>query len=154
MFTTIALAPRAPRVGNTYHEREKPLAQRGARSMGSPAAQTKPNRKRKTMLREGLLWFDDDTRRSVAVRVRNAIERYEERFGIRPNFCYLNPDQATNLQIPGLALVGEASLGRNYFLLGHDTNQEVSAPAPPLTPLRRQRPARTTHPVRGRRASA
>jgi hypothetical protein len=105
------------------------------------------------MLKEGLLWFDDDPRRSVVIKIRNAVERYEERFGIRPTFCYLNPAQMTNLRVLDLLLIGESSLGRNYFLVGYDTDQEAVVPQSAV-PLRRRRSPASTRTTRARRASA
>jgi hypothetical protein len=120
------------------------------------------------MLKEGLLWFDDDPRRAITAKVRDAAERYEERFGIRPNFCYLNPAQAANIQVPGLVLTGEASLGRNYLLIGYDGEQEEAVPPEPvarpehdMVALRqpaaqreRRRPAASARVGRAQRASA
>lgn len=105
------------------------------------------------MLKEGLLWFDDDSRRSVSAKIRGAIERYQERFGVPPTLCCLNPTQLANLQLPGVTLVADPLLGRNYFLIGHDADQE----ALPLWEATISLPQQQPTPIRGtktRRASA
>ncbi len=46
----------------------------------------------------GLLWFDDDPKKGVSLKVKEAAERYFEKFGQRPNLCYVSP---TTLPLPG-----------------------------------------------------
>lgn len=38
----------------------------------------------------GLLWFDNDPGRSLANKVANAAQRYQERFGVMPDTCYVS----------------------------------------------------------------
>lgn len=42
-------------------------------------------------MREGLLWFDNDPKRSLEEKVSRAAERYFQKFGRRPDTCYVNP---------------------------------------------------------------
>lgn len=42
-------------------------------------------------MRMGLLWFDDDSKKEVALKIQEAAERYFEKFGQRPDLCYVNP---------------------------------------------------------------
>ena len=42
-------------------------------------------------MRVGLLWFDDDPRKEVSLKVKEAAERYFEKFGRWPNICYVSP---------------------------------------------------------------
>ncbi len=39
----------------------------------------------------GLLWFDDDPKKEVSLKVKEAAGRYFEKFGQRPNLCYVSP---------------------------------------------------------------
>lgn len=39
----------------------------------------------------GLLWFDDDPRRDLAAKVAEAAQRYQQKFGVVPDTCYVNP---------------------------------------------------------------
>jgi hypothetical protein len=49
----------------------------------------------------GLLWFDNDPRRALSVKVTDAATRYREKFGSQPDTCYVNQ---TELNGPGLVL--------------------------------------------------
>jgi len=60
-------------------------------------------------MRAGLLWFDDDPKKEVSLKVKEAARRYFEKFGRRPNLCYVNP---TTLTIPGDA-IGMEGIHRN-----------------------------------------
>ena len=42
-------------------------------------------------MRVGLLWFDDDPKKEVSLKVKEAAERYFEKLGRRPNVCYVSP---------------------------------------------------------------
>ena len=78
------------------------------------------------MMKLGLLWFDDDTKRKVADKLDEAAERYAERFGVRPTLAHLNPAQAEGLVHRRLRVCGDPGLRRNYFLVGLD---DAEAPA-------------------------
>jgi len=78
------------------------------------------------MLKMGLLWFDDDSKRALTTKLDEAAERYEERFGVRPTLAHLNPAQAEGMKHRRLRVWGDPGLRRNYFLIGID---EADAPA-------------------------
>jgi hypothetical protein len=78
------------------------------------------------MMKLGLLWFDDDTKRKVVEKLDEAAERYAERFGVRPTLAHLNPAQAEGLAHRRLRICGDPGLRRNYFLVGVD---DAEAPA-------------------------
>jgi len=42
-------------------------------------------------MRVGLLWLDDDPKKEVSLKIKEAAERYFEKFGRWPNVCYVNP---------------------------------------------------------------
>jgi len=42
-------------------------------------------------MKVGLLWYDDDSKKSFWEKVGQAMERYYERFGRRANACFVNP---------------------------------------------------------------
>src|SRR5260370_9692167 len=94
---------------------------------------TRDRKGRIDMIETGLLWYDDDSRRPVAVKIAEAAQRYRERVGLEPTTCQLNPAQAPTpaaeqprrkrrdaqaaLSI-GLRLVPTATLRPNYFFVG------------------------------------
>lgn len=41
-------------------------------------------------LRVGMLWFDDDPKRSLAAKVARAAEHYRHKYGQAPNICYVH----------------------------------------------------------------
>ena len=43
------------------------------------------------MMSEGLLWYDDDPKCDLADKVIRAAQRYEHKFGMAPNVCYVHP---------------------------------------------------------------
>ncbi len=92
------------------------------------------------MIETGLLWYDDDSGRPVAVKIAEAAQRYRERVGLEPTTCQLNPAQApapaaeqprrkrkeaqAALSI-GLRLVPTATLRPNYFFVGIEEGEPV-----------------------------
>lgn len=42
------------------------------------------------MTSAGLLWFDNDPARTIAAKVKDAAERYAEKFGVVPNVCLVS----------------------------------------------------------------
>ena len=42
-------------------------------------------------MKQGLLWFDNDSKRSLEDKIAQAVERYVQKFGHEPNTCYINP---------------------------------------------------------------
>jgi hypothetical protein len=42
-------------------------------------------------MKVGMLWFDDDPKRPLAVKIERAAKRYHEKYGVMPNLCYASP---------------------------------------------------------------
>jgi len=73
-------------------------------------------------MRTGLLWYDDsDT--DLGAKVLDAAERYEEKFGDRPNRCYVHPDclEEEKLQVNGIVVLPSKSVLPNHFWVGLGT---------------------------------
>src|SRR5258708_1184461 len=126
------------------------------------------------MIETGLLWYDDDSRRRVAVKIAEAAQRYRERVGLEPTTCQLNPAQAPTpaaeqprrkrkdaqaaLSI-GLRLVPPATPRPNSFFVGIEEGQPATpvrcCPPPhperptPLSPHRPPGSRRARHPLLG-----
>ncbi len=45
----------------------------------------------KETMKQGLLWFDNDSKRSLEDKIAQAAARYVQKFGHEPNICYVNP---------------------------------------------------------------
>lgn len=84
------------------------------------------------MIAAGLLWYDDDVRRPLALKLAEAADRYRERVGFEPTTCFLNPAQipapppatgrGSRKKVVGppitLRLVSDEHLRPNYFFVG------------------------------------
>jgi hypothetical protein len=42
-------------------------------------------------MKQGLLWFDDNTHRTLEDKVTRAAHHYQQKHGRWPNTCYVNP---------------------------------------------------------------
>jgi hypothetical protein len=74
---------------------------------------------RRRLLEVGLLWYDD-SKADFAAKVHEAAQRYEEKFGHKPNCCYINPDcpQGDAPRANGVRLVTNPAILPNHFWVG------------------------------------
>lgn len=96
------------------------------------------------MIATGLLWYDDDTRRPLAVKIAEATQRFRERVGYEPTTCQLHPalaEQATSdrerpkrqsrktpeIPAPDLSVRLEPNdtLRPNYFFVGVEAGDKL-----------------------------
>lgn len=42
----------------------------------------------------GMLWFDNDKQTDLVTKVENAADYYQQKYGLRPNTCYVHPTMA------------------------------------------------------------
>ena len=42
-------------------------------------------------MKTGMLWFDDDPKRTLEEKVERAALRFREKYGVAPDLCYANP---------------------------------------------------------------
>ncbi len=42
------------------------------------------------MMDIGLLWYDDDPKKTLERKIGEAAERYHQRFGVLPNICHVH----------------------------------------------------------------
>jgi hypothetical protein len=72
-------------------------------------------------MKTGLLWYDD-SKADLAAKVEDAAERYEEKFGRRPNRCYVNPaslpGEGKGFSLDGIKVVTRPSILPNHFWVG------------------------------------
>ena len=43
------------------------------------------------MMKQGMLWYDDSPTRSLEDKIERASVSYQNKYGRRPNVCYLHP---------------------------------------------------------------
>jgi hypothetical protein len=69
----------------------------------------------------GLLWYDD-SKADFASKVRDATERYREKFGRRPNRCYVNPaslpEKPKVSSLKGIKVLASPVILPDHFWLG------------------------------------
>lgn len=68
----------------------------------------------------GMLWKDDDGRRTLAEKISLAAEYYQNKYGETPTVCYVHPSllpqNAEN--VAGLRLLAARTVQVDYFWLG------------------------------------
>jgi hypothetical protein len=69
----------------------------------------------------GLLWYDD-SQADFASKVRNAAQRYREKFGRRPDRCYVNPaslpGNGEKVSPNGIKVMTSPTIQPNHFWVG------------------------------------
>ena len=66
----------------------------------------------------GLLWYDDDPRKSLDAKITQATTRYLEKYGRAPNACVVNPAVARGGNCAGLRLIAARAIRPNYLWIG------------------------------------
>jgi len=86
-------------------------------------------------MREGLLWFDPDKRRTPQEKLDQAAARYIERFGHRPNTCHVNP--AELFDHPALRVIPDPAVLPHHFWVGEDQEMATAHPERPTSRRRK-----------------
>jgi hypothetical protein len=65
----------------------------------------------------GLLWFDDNPKVPLTIKIESAARRYQERFGRSPEVCYVHPKTLAGVQgLPvRLRVIERANVQPNCF---------------------------------------
>lgn len=80
-------------------------------------------------MRIGLLWYDNDPKKALEQRVREAMERYREKFGRAPNTCYIHPADLNGraLTLEGVRVLVASNILRNHVWVGYDEDAQNRA---------------------------
>lgn len=68
----------------------------------------------------GMLWFDNDPKLDLPTKIQRAIEYYQNKYGQKPDLCYVNPGAAAD-KLPkaaGLEVQPNQMILPNHFWLG------------------------------------
>jgi hypothetical protein len=78
-------------------------------------------------MQEGLLWLDADPKRDLAEKVARAADRYQFKFGRRPNLCYVNSAMLSqsSLEFSGVRLVPANNILKHHFWIGIEESAEL-----------------------------
>ncbi len=66
-------------------------------------------------MKQGLLWFDNDSKRSLEDKIAQAVERYVQKFGHQPNICYVNPQMIVEQDAVRLSKQVRLATARNVL---------------------------------------
>lgn len=78
-------------------------------------------------MQEGLLWFDADPKRDLADKVARAADRYQFKFGRRPNLCYVHSSMldGSTVEFSGVRLVPAHNVLKHHFWIGIEEAAEL-----------------------------
>ncbi len=69
----------------------------------------------------GMLWYDDDPKKTLETKIEQATARYVEKYGHRPNACYISAALGTtDAKKQGLRVIPARTLRPNYLWIGVD----------------------------------
>ena len=77
-------------------------------------------------MQTGLLWFDNEPGRTLVVKATAAAERFQEKYGITPDVCYVSERSLKDgeVSIPfregRLRLVPASNMLLNHFWIGQN----------------------------------
>ena len=68
----------------------------------------------------GMLWFDNDNKTELTVKIKRAVDYYQQKYGQIPNLCFVHPSMlpANSKPEAGLELRTTRSVLPNHFWLG------------------------------------
>jgi hypothetical protein len=70
------------------------------------------------MIQEGLLWFDDSATRPLADKIERAVQRYEQKYGHKPDVCYIHPGEGEADPEASVKVLPAKSVLPHHFWLG------------------------------------
>ena len=82
-------------------------------------------------MKQGLLWFDNDPKRSLEEKIVQAAERYAQKFGQQPNTCYVNPQmvvgKGARKVLKKVRVVTAQNILPHHFWLGITRSDRVNS---------------------------
>jgi hypothetical protein len=68
----------------------------------------------------GMFWFDQEMTSTIQERIFKAAKYFQEKFGIQPTVCYLNPECLTSerLESNNMEILYHGSIPSNHVWLG------------------------------------
>lgn len=74
----------------------------------------------------GMLWFDNDPKRSLEAKVQQAAEQYRKKKGQTPNLCCVHPSLARVEKIGDVTIRAMREMMPNHFLIGVEDGHVVA----------------------------
>ena len=68
----------------------------------------------------GMLWFDNDPKTDIAVKINQAVDYYRHKYGQTPNLCFVHPSMVKNnpVKAGNVEVRSSRSVLPNHFWLG------------------------------------
>ena len=75
-------------------------------------------------MREGLLWFDNDPKRSLTDKITRAATRYQSKFRQKPTICFMNKADFAGKpeKVNGIVLRAAPNVLRHHLWIGVEGN--------------------------------
>lgn len=72
----------------------------------------------------GMLWYDNDAKSDLTVKIERAMTYYREKYGDTPNLCFVHPSMLAEKPLNGTTIEVRTtrSVLPNHFWLGVRTN--------------------------------
>ena len=69
-------------------------------------------------MKSGLLWYDASAK-DITAKISQAATRYQQKFGIKPDTCFVNPRDVPKVeQVQGIEIKSKATIMPNHIWLG------------------------------------
>ncbi len=80
-------------------------------------------------MKQGLVWYDNDPKKTLDVKMIEAVKRFREKYGIEPTVCYVNPAELDHARRTGgkLRLIKAAQVLPNHLWL--EIEEQTKRPA-------------------------
>jgi hypothetical protein len=66
----------------------------------------------------GMLWFDNDKKRTLAEKIGRAADYFNKKYGRVPNVCFVNKKVVEAVDLPGITVRPSGIILPNHFLVG------------------------------------
>jgi len=73
----------------------------------------------------GMLWFDDDSRRTLEEKVQRAAEHYSDKYGHQATLCFVKPQTLNGgpQRIAGIHIRNSRTVMPNHFWIGFEDRE-------------------------------
>jgi hypothetical protein len=68
----------------------------------------------------GMLWFDNDPKTDITVKINRAVDYYQHKYGQTPNLCFVHPSmvKTSPIKTGRIEVRSSRSVLPNHFWLG------------------------------------
>jgi hypothetical protein len=72
----------------------------------------------------GMLWFDNDPKTDLNVKIEKAVNYYSDKYGQRPNLCFIHPSMMNGSpkRLNNVDIKTNKAVRPNHFWIGVNSN--------------------------------